>query len=168
MVNFHKPFDEESIPQLLMAALVRGEDFETAQAAIDTGAQRGFRTPSAAWLHRILRPVFDEQFPDDEEYDTAFDTTEVILGLVDEDLRNLRFESEERKWLRGTNWLGRATWRSRYRHESPLEEFSDQLAKQYSSYAPLEAGLFGGSYERAKAATEHYRESFDQLRNRFL
>ncbi|WP_409429227.1 toll/interleukin-1 receptor domain-containing protein [Mycobacterium sp. SMC-11] len=166
-VNPYTPFDNDSITQLLVNALVMGQDLEATQAAIDRKEGMNYHTSSSAWLHRILRPIFDEQFPDDEDYDAAFDSTEVILGLVDQDLLNLRHGADQqRQWLRETHWLGQSTWRSR-RHGNPLEEFVDDLAKQYSSYAPLQAGLFGGGYERAKTATEQYRESFNQMRNRF-
>ena len=30
----------------------------------------------------MIRPMFDEQYPDGEAYDTAFDSTEVMLGIV--------------------------------------------------------------------------------------
>lgn len=167
-VNPYKPFDDDSITQLLVNSLVMGQDIETTQAAIDRKEGLIYHTAPAAWLHRILRPIFDEQFPDDEDYDAAFDSTEIILGLVDQDLLNVRHgPDQERQWLRETHWLGRSTWRSR-RHENPLDEFAENLAKQYSSYAPLQAGLFGGGYERAKAATEQYRESFNQMRSRNL
>lgn len=165
-VNPYKPFDQDSVTQLLVNSLIMGEDIETTQAALDRNEGFRYKTAPAAWLHAILRPIFNEQFPDDEEYDAAFDATEVILGLVDQDLLNLRHgPNQERAWLRETNWLGRSTWRSE-RHENPLDEFTENLSKLYSSYEPLQAGLFGGGYERAKTAAEQYRESFNQMRMR--
>lgn len=167
-VNPYKPFDNDSIPQLLVNSLVMNQDIDTTQNAIERKEGLIYHTSSAAWLHQILRPIFDEQFPDDEDYDAAFDSTEVILGLVDQDLLNLRHGADEQlQWLRETHWLGRSTWRSR-RHANPLEEFAENLAKQYSSYAPLEAGLFGGGYERARTAVGQYRESFNQMRRRIV
>lgn len=165
-VNPYKPFDDDSISQLLVNSMVMGNDIEAAQAAIDSKEGSVYHTAPAAWLHRILRPIFDEQFPDAEDYDTAFDSAEVILGLVDQDLLNVRHGPDhQRQWLDGSHWLGRSTWRSR-RHENPLDEFAENLSKQYSSCAPLQAGLFDGSYERAKNATEQYRKSFNEMRSR--
>ena len=67
-----------------------------AQAALDANEGMKYHTPTAEWLHGMIRPMFDEQFPDDETYDAAFDSTEVMLGIVAADLSNKQSEGEVR------------------------------------------------------------------------
>jgi hypothetical protein len=120
-----------------------------------------YHTPTPEWLHKILRPMFDEQFPDGEEYDEAFDATEVVLGVVDEDLGNERFKDQaDRPLYSRTQWFGRAGWRSRkdYRY-NPVESLVDELAADGVAWPPLKAGLFGGSVERARAASISIRKT---------
>lgn len=166
-VSPYKPFDGDAIPQLLANSVSHGEDLRTTQQNIEQREYSVYHTPSANWLHHILRPVFDQQFPDDEDYDVAFDATEVILGMIEQDLSNIRHAGQDQHWLRGTHWIGRSAWRSR-RHDNPVEDFANQLEAQDLSWAPLRAGLFGGDTERAAAAISQYREQFESARSRYL
>ncbi|MET4429307.1 hypothetical protein [Mycolicibacterium sp. 624] len=165
-VSPYKPFESDLVPQLLANSVTQGEDLATTQARIDQGNYSKRHTPTADWLHHILRPAFAQQFPDDEDYDVAFDATEVFLGLVEEDLLNVRHADEDRQWLRGSHWFGRSAWRSR-RYDNPVDDFTNQLASQGSSWSPLQAGLFGGEIGRAEAALNQYREQFVQARGRY-
>ena len=165
-VSPYKPFDSDHISQLLINAAVLGLDFEAAQAAMDERKGMNYYTPGPDWLHRILRPVFDQQFPDDEEYDAAFDATEVFLGVVEEDLINVRLGTqEERSPFAGTKWLGRSAWRARHRDSSPVQQLREDLAENGSDWGPLGAGLFGSSVDRATAAIGQYEAAFNEYRS---
>ncbi|WP_082975030.1 toll/interleukin-1 receptor domain-containing protein [Mycobacterium sp. 1245805.9] len=165
-VNPYKPFDSELISQLLVNAWVMGKDLADAQEAIDRREGMNYHTPVPDWLHRILRRLFDEQFPDDEEYDDAFDRTEVILGVVDEDLANERFKDQPtRPFHSSTMWFGRAGWRSKHDRDDPVRALADELAADGSGWPPLGAGLFGGSVDRANTAISQYHESFAKYRS---
>ena len=167
-VNPYKPFDSDLITQLLINALAMGKDLREAQEALDQREGMKYHTPVPDWLHRILRPMFDEQFPDDEEYDAAFDSTEVILGIVDDDLGNERFKDQETRPLRSkTMWFGRAGWRSRRHRDNPVQAVADDLAANGALWPPLKAAnLPGGSTERATAAIAQYQEDFEQYRSK--
>jgi hypothetical protein len=161
----HKPFSSELITQLLMNALVMEKSMSDTQAALDRGEGMNYRTPIPDWLHRILKPMFREQFPDEEEYDEAFDATEIILGIVDDDLANERFKGQPTSPLHSrTGWFGRAGWRWRHHRDNPVQALADELAADGLSWPPLKAGLFGGSVERATAAIEVYQRDFDEYR----
>ncbi|WP_243393880.1 toll/interleukin-1 receptor domain-containing protein [Mycobacterium ahvazicum] len=165
-VNPYKPLDSELISQLLVNALVMGKGLADAQAALDRREGMNYHTPVADWLHRILRPIFDEQFPDDEEYDEAFDRTEVILGVVDGDLANERFKDQPTRPLSAeTMWFGRAGWRSRRDRDDPVQALADELAAEGAGWPPLKAELFGGSVERANEAISRYHQLFLQYRS---
>lgn len=162
-------FDEDDIPQLLAHAIKTGQDLETAQAAIDAKGGRKYKTAIAEWMHGSLRPLFDEQFPDDDTYDSEFDRTEVMLGILSEDLANVRQSGApelQRRYFMNA-WFGRSAWRSR-RYENPVQTFADEQTTQGSTWPPLVAGLFGGSLDRATKATSQYSEKFYEERKRYL
>jgi hypothetical protein len=166
-VSPYKPFDSEFISQLLINSVVMEKDLDESQRLMDGGGGLKYHTPAPDWLHRLLRPMFREQFPDDEEYDEAFDATEVILGVVDLDLSNDRFRDQpERPMSAKTLWFGRAGWRARSgRRTNPVSVLADELSAEGSKWPPIEAGLFGGSVERANVAIEQYREDFERYRS---
>ncbi len=135
-----------------------------AQTAIDANEHMKYHTPIADWLHGLVRPMFEEQFPDDEAYDSAFDSTEVMLGIVASDLFIAQAGGEVERPIRlRPSWFGRSAWRSR-RHPNPVQAISDDLTSHGEAWPPLQAGLFGGSVDRARTATTYYAEAFEQYR----
>lgn len=160
-------FEGEGIPQLLAHAAKQGADFATAQSEIDAGQAPRYHTPIAEWLNMILRPMFNDQFPDNQAYDAEFDAAEVMIGLVYEDLGLLAAKDEPtRPYYLRNKWYGRSTWRGR-KYDNPLRIFADDLANEGPSAPPLAAGLFGGSVERATEALNEYSPFFNELGTRY-
>ena len=79
-------FDSSVVTQMLANAVAIGNRLAVAQAALDANEGMKYHTPIADWLYGMVRPMFDEQFPGSEAYDTTFDSTEVTLGIVATDL----------------------------------------------------------------------------------
>lgn len=124
-------------------------------------------TPDADWLHHVLRPLFASQWPDDEAYDAAYDRAEVVVGVLAEDALNARRTANANgQASRRTHWFGRSTWRSAHDHGDPVADLIHELETQGASWAPLQAGLFGGNPERARTALEGYGDDFAQVGKR--
>lgn len=128
-----------------------------------------FHTPVAEWLHHVLRPLFADQWPHDETFSAAFDRAEIMLGLLDQDLVNLRINaSPEGRGYGHAHWFGRSTWRCVHGHGNPLEDFQQELTMQKQYWGPLGGGLFGADADRAEVAVEKFAETFASLaRNRW-
>lgn len=162
-VNPYVPFP--SSPPWVQNALARSElqheDPETALAQFTGNHVGKYHTAVAEWLHAVLRPAFDEQFPDDDGYDRANDYAEVVLGVLSQDDADQLMANS---W--GSRWFGRSTWRSGYGKGNAMELVQADLAAQGPSWPPLTAGLFGANIGRAEDAVSRYAEAFEQLRFR--
>jgi hypothetical protein len=142
----------ELTPHVLARSAILNQDLSTALEAY-TSRRYFYRTPVHEWLHAVLRRVFDEQFLDDTEYDSAFDRTEAFLGFISEDqVAVLTSQYPDRKYLAQSKWFGRSTWRAKEGYDDPVREIWGELRHYKSAWAPLEAGLFGGDEHQAHAA----------------
>ncbi|MEV1116132.1 toll/interleukin-1 receptor domain-containing protein [Actinosynnema sp. NPDC049800] len=158
-------FDEwqDLLPNVVARAAQTGEDPRAVYNMFTSNQATRTLTPVAEWLHVILRPHFMDQYADDSVYDEAFDRTEVLLGLLSQDIWNGRIGSDpERSWAKRSYWFGRSTWRARY-GGGALADITAEIETQGASWAPLTAGLFGGRPERATAAAEDYAEGFRRM-----
>jgi hypothetical protein len=134
--------------------------------------RRGHRyTPVSDHLHDRLRPQFQSLIPDDPDYSAHFDRLEVILGLLQADLRLLYQPTEQGDPWRGpyigNPSTGRFVWRQRHTDEHKLVErrmFTD-LQVQGATWPPLAGGLFGGSVARAEAAFELFMPIAQHVRS---
>ncbi|CDO89950.1 hypothetical protein AWC29_00060 [Mycobacterium triplex] len=160
--------DAEWVPHILARAAMDGEDLATAWDAFKQNKVGRFHTPTAEWLHTILRPVFAEQFPDDASYDNEFDAAEAFIGIVAEDviLRDIASRADDPVTAGMTRyrnlWFGRSMWRSR-RYGNAVENINAERAMHGAAWPPLTAGLFAGSAEGAAEACKTYAESFSRL-----
>lgn len=154
------------VPSVVARSLKHGEDARTA-LKVFTGKNSGeYRTPVAEWLHTLLQPRFADQYLDDAAYDSAFDRTELMLGLVSQDLANIAAEGDQaRRWRYRSEWYGRSAWRATY-GLGALGDLVDEVKVQGDSWPPLRAGLFGGKPDRVVAAFEGYKEDFENLGRR--
>jgi hypothetical protein len=167
-----KPFmSTDTLHQILAhAAKKKVGDFELAVRAYHKNETLRYHTPIAEWLYVTLRPVFDEQFPDDDTYEDEFDAAEAMLGIVAEDIIRQRTASDADRptYLRPKNkWFGRSTWRAQNHHPNPVANFADAQTTNGEAWGPLSVGLFGGTLDRAMGATAQYAETFRQLGARF-
>jgi TIR domain len=162
-VDPFKPFAvSDWVPNVLARAVIEHEGFDVALSAL-TGdqPQAKYQRPTAEWLHHIIRPAFDTQFPDDGDYDRGFDRAEVMLGIVGQDQAIVHAErSPDLGYLFRSRWFGRSTWRAYHGHGNPVEDIAEELASKGAAWEPVAAGLFGGSPERASESVSKYGEVF--------
>jgi hypothetical protein len=164
--NPWRPFSRFELLAQLLALRASGEEVTRELAERLHSGQRGKRyTPVSDYLHDTLRPKFRGEVPNDDDYADLFDVAEVFLALLAIDANSQR--SNDRVYLDRPNF-GRITWRDRYsRPEERLEaRLLRELERDGSKWPPLEAGLFGGSRERATAALESFISEADEARTR--
>jgi hypothetical protein len=155
----------EIVAHVLTRSIQTGHDYATAVA--DFNKKYGkFHAPVADWLFLLLRPIFEEQFPDDDAYQEAFEHAEAALGIVNEDLGNMRDNGDGRPVRFRNRWFGRSTWRYAHRYCDPVQDLADELQMRGTAWAPFRGGLFGASVERATAAIDQYREAFREIASR--
>jgi hypothetical protein len=164
----HRPFPDFSnwVENTLARSVLHSEDPSTALKAFTGNKVGKYHTPAAEWLHHVLRPVFDEQFHDDEAYSRAFDRAEIMLGVLSQYDQDQLAKSGA--FARGSSWFGRSTWRASHGHGAPLDDISAEVAAQGSQWPPLRDGLFGGDPDRAASTITSFAELFGQVaRNRW-
>jgi len=155
-------FGSELAPHVLARTALTDEDPAAALAGLLNRQFGKYHTPIAEWLHVVLRPIFAEQFRDDADYSHAFDRTEVILGLLSQDQdATVAAQNPDRSWARGSTWFGRSTYRAARGSSNALQEIQDELKGHALTWGPLQAGLFGGVYQRAEQASDSYAEAFN-------
>ncbi|MBK9132047.1 MAG: caspase family protein [Gammaproteobacteria bacterium] len=112
--------------------------------------------PLSEYLFKILQPKLDDVLFLGKNYEQAFDTFEVFYALAVADLDLLKGHN-------GWGPVGRFGWKHRSRDNGPLARVVAQGRAQQAGWAPLQAGLFGGSYERFDAVATTYTERISKL-----
>lgn len=164
----YKPFDAQSWTINTLAVVARfGRPLDEVVQDVTQDKLRKFATPVADWLHEVLRPLFEDQLPDDEAYAAAFDRAEVVLGVLDQDAVNVRIAAspDGKGWARA-HWFGRSTWRVNQYQGNPVDDLQRELATEGVRWAPLRSELFGGELDRAKSALDAYAEAFASIAHR--
>lgn len=107
--------------------------------------------PMSEYLFKILQPKLDDVLFLGKTYEQTFDAFEVFYALAVADL-----DLQEG----GNGWgpVGRFGWKHRSRDNGPLARIVAQGRAQQSAWAPIQAGLFGGSYERFNAVATTYSD----------
>ena len=149
-----RPFSHFDLVPQMLALRASGEEVGREVADQLRQGRKGKRhTPVSDYLHDTLRPKFQVDIPDDEDYSDLFDRAEILMALLAIDSENQR--SAERVDFDRPS-MGRFTWRNRFgRPEDRIEaRMHAELVSSGDSWKPLEAGLFGGSPDRATAAFE--------------
>lgn len=164
----YKPFgDSEWVACTLARAAIHGEDYAEALANFTQNRVGKYYSPASEWLHSVLRPVFAEQIPDNDTYDTEFDRMEVMLSVLAQDQANVRATPDFDGKLRPRSyWFGRATWRASHGRGNAAQDVASEFASQGARWGPLQAGLFGGDEDRARRALELHGEQFDEVAGR--
>lgn len=109
-------------------------------------------TPISNHLHSALRGFFRDLLPRDEDYDDAFDRFEYFLGLVHADLTH---------WGHNSGWYGppgRHVWKEARLLPAKrlISRIEREIELSWEKWPLVEAGLFGGSIDRAKTAKTNY------------
>ncbi|WNV83498.1 toll/interleukin-1 receptor domain-containing protein [Umezawaea sp. Da 62-37] len=151
------------VPNVVARAAKTDEDPFAAFDAFTENRVGKYKTPVADWLHAVLRSHFADQFADDSDYDDAFDRTEVALGVLSQDLDNVRAASLGNTRSGRSYWFGRSTWRANY-GTGAAGVMAAEIEVGGLLWPPLSAGLFGGQLDRATVAAKNYVEQFGQMR----
>ena len=168
----YKPFGTTDWVALTLArATIHGKDLTEALEDYTQNRVNKYYTPAAEWLHHVLRPIFADQVPDEETYDSEFDHAEVMLAALAQDQANIRAAANSNV-SRGNrtyaHWFGRSTWRAANSFGNPVKELQQELSTQGSLWGPLQGNLFGADEERAETALEAIGEDFERIaRNRW-
>ena len=92
-------------------------------------------TPRSEYLHKLLQPWLDDILFLGSDYEKAFDRFELLYALE-------YAHQENRDWAP----IGRFGWK--ILEANPLRQVLSEAEQQGERWAPIVAGLFGGSSER--------------------
>lgn len=132
-----------------------------AQAMLELSQQDVFKmlpghennyAPLSEYLYKTLQPRLDDVLFLGKGYERAFDEFEVLLAMTISDFRTQRGDSP---------WgpVGRFGWKGRLsRANAPLPRLIAEAGAAGDNWAPLKAGLFGGSAERFKRVANPFSE----------
>lgn len=156
----YRPFDRADWISNTLALTATSAD-SLAGALEDLTQKRTPRLymPVAEWLHTLLRPIFEENLPDNDIYSADFDRMEVVLGVLAQDTASMNHRTGTAR----SRWFGRSTWRAAHYNGNPITDLRQELDSEGALWPPLRDGLFGGDADRAKTAIDSYAELFNEL-----
>jgi hypothetical protein len=133
-------------------------------AAMREGRAGKRYTPVSDHLCDLLRPLTAGSVLDTQDHDETFDQLEVLLALIADDVK----ASLKRIGAYSPGaWYGSFGWRGRHSDRPPVERrLFEEFEVAGDSWPPLQAGLFGGSAERASEAFERFLPQVEQARGR--
>ncbi len=123
--------------------------------------QQRYKTPINDHLHDVLRPLFADIIPDDNEFANIFDRVEYFIGL---EFSNVRLDSSYGFWAP----TGRFLWRysnfygidSDYTSKLHPAKFIDKLVQQGTVFS---YNLLGKTEERYHKISEKYTEFIKRI-----
>jgi uncharacterized caspase-like protein len=119
------------------------------------GHERNY-APLSEYLFKILQPKLDDVFFLGKNYESAFDSFEVLFALVVADIRQVK---DQGIW----GPVGRFGWKNRQGDSSPLGRLIVEAKAMKDEWPPLKAGLFGGNYERFDKTAGEYSQMIGRL-----
>lgn len=167
----YKPFSGTTdwVTNALARATVTGRELDDSLKDFTERNNGKYHTPIAEWMHHVLRPLFADQWPDDDGYDAEYDRAEAVLGVLAQDVVNVQTAAaHEGKYWSRSHWYGRSMWRAAHGQGNPVEDLAHDFETKGSQWGPLKGGLFGGHEDRARAALESYLKSFNDISSRRL
>lgn len=169
-----RPFMSAQRAADVLAFSVTEEVTDADIANLETGRKGRRHTPVSDYLHDKLRPHFVDEVPNDDDFIELFDLTEIYLGLLAADDLLVAKQRNQRVAESGTGtraayrdgpWYGQSSWRHRYwGGGGPEVSLREEAEIAGSQWPPLQAGLFGGSQERAMKAFEYFISEMQQIR----
>jgi hypothetical protein len=122
-------------------------------------------TPVSDYLHDLLRDTFQFLLPNDDDYTEIFDRLEVFLAALAIDVRHLYKKTDV---FTDGPWFGSFTWRGSS-SRTPIEaQMKADLYEVGANWPPIQAGLFGGSVDRALVAVDTLVAEAGERRRRIL
>jgi hypothetical protein len=164
----YRPFsDTELAANTLARATTTDRDLADSLKDFTERRNGKYHTPVAEWLHHVLRPIFADQVPDADMFTAEFDQAEIVLGVLAQDVENVRTKDNSAGWAR-SRWFGRSMWRAESGDGNPVADLVHQFDTQGVQWGPLKSGLFGGDEGRARHALDTFQTEFNRLVSRRL
>lgn len=154
------PEDGVSLPLVMHASPGRSLTHDLAKSIPGFESKR---TPVSDYLRSKagIREATREVWVDDDNFDDQFDWFEFFLGMVNWDLG-------ERIYGKPWAYSGGFVWRQNRSRQSgnmpAVQRFTSEATTMGSDWAPLKAGFFGGTQERAIEVFNAYTAKLDEHR----
>jgi hypothetical protein len=117
-------------------------------------------TPLSEYLFKRLQPGLDDTLFLGKSYESAFDEFEILLALVVADIEKQKGSGYWSVW----GSIGRFGWKHRKLDaSSPFAALLQSASSEGQNWAPLKAGLFGRSSERALEVANGVAETISKL-----
>jgi hypothetical protein len=113
-------------------------------------------TPDSEYLFKQVQPVMDDLFFLGKGYESGFDEFEILYALV---VADLRIQGDGYSW----GPIGRFGWKHRSRSNSPFTKLVKEAESLKEKWPPIEAGMFGGSYERFEHVAGEFKDTLSKL-----
>jgi len=164
--NPWRPFEDFDLTAHVLHHQASGQETSVDVAeSLRTGRMSRHYTPASTFLHHCVRDAMAGSIRDPLDYDDTFDRFEVLLAAIGADVR---LTSKPGEYL-DRPVLGRYTWRRARFSAEPSgadETMHAEILSDGDAWAPLKAGLFGGSASRALEAIRTVVSAADDLRAR--
>jgi hypothetical protein len=159
-----RPFSTFEWTAHILALEAEGVTVDESTFADLRSGRKGKRyTPVSDHLHAKLRPYFSDLLPDIDEYSETFDRLEILLGVIAADARA---QLHEKGLYADDPYVGAFSWRDRYSSLAVEEAMLSELESLRDNWPPIQAGLFGGSTDRAITAFRAFNQKASDARMR--
>ncbi|MCI5068407.1 hypothetical protein, partial [Acidovorax sp.] len=111
-------------------------------------------TPLSEYLFKLVQPQIDDILFIGKNYESAFDTFEILFALSVADINLLK---ERNPW----GPIGRFGWKRRT--SSPFNTLIEEAKAEGAAWEPLKAGLFGGNQARFQRVATEYSRLLERL-----
>ena len=157
MARVNYPYERDKEPTLVHVAAQAMLELDRADAFKTLAGFSGRNTPRSDYLYSVLRPILADVLFLGSDYDEAFDRFEVLYAL-EHCHQNDRGAGPHRFW----GPIGRFAWQ-RTQNGSPLDQVLAEANATGSAWAPLRAGLFGGSLDRFKEIAASFGADISEI-----
>lgn len=100
-----------------------------------------YKTPVSEYLYKVLQPGLDDVLFLGKSYENEFDRFEIFFCLA-------ACDAEIQAGIGDWGPPGRFSWKGERGGRSPFKQLTTEADQLKSAWPPLQAGMFGGSYER--------------------
>jgi hypothetical protein len=155
-VNFLR--DSSTSNELIMAVGRAIKDLERTEVFKRLSGNERYYTPRSEYLFKMLQPKLDDLLFLGQDYENFFDIFEFFLATVHADMK---FQKDGYIWgpIGRFGWKYSRTWLS----GNPFKQVVEEAISKKDKWAPLDAGLFGGDYERFNKVISEYEKDIAKL-----
>lgn len=107
-------------------------------------------TPFSEYIYKLVQPELDDLLFFGKGYEEIFDEFEILFALSVADI-----QKQQDSYIWGP--IGRFGWKNRRHGISPFQKLRNEAAQHKNNWGPIQAGMFGGKYERFEEVAEIYQ-----------